>query len=161
MFEFEVGKDTGLRGMDNMIFDMTDSGGILVIRMNRPTAAEKREFNCGLSFKLAVVDDIIFILARMGTLNWMDAPYYRELSRNLTHIIVPEKSQGIAVHAMLIDGSNGILHAQKLIGLPHDMSIALIDAIKNQPIISNYANRLNHTMALYTTDQFVERAIKC
>lgn len=38
MFQsFEVGKPTGLAGPDGVIFDMTDAGGILIVRMSHPT----------------------------------------------------------------------------------------------------------------------------
>lgn len=155
---YEVGKKVISPGPEGVTFDLTDSGAVLLIQMNRPTAREKQEFKNGLSFRFAVVDDIIFILSRMGTLPWMDSPYYRMQSANLTHIDYPEDGTGLSVHAMLVDCSTGILKAQKLIGLPTDLSRDLLDAIQAQPEIQDYDVRLQRAFSRYTTDALVDMA---
>lgn len=149
-------------GPGGMIFDLTDSGGVLLVRFSRPTAAEKRNFQRGISIKFAVVEDIIFILARLGTdPYWQDAPYYRGRSRNLTHIDTPGEGQGLAIHAMLIDASTGVLVAQKLLSPDHDTSVALLQAIQKQPEIPDYDTRLDMVMAKYSTEALLEEAVKC
>ena len=88
---YEKGKPTGLQGPDGVTFDISDSGATLLIRMSRPTAKEKKAFEQGISIRFAIVNDIIFALVRMGLSQWMDAPYYKALSRNLSRLYVPPR----------------------------------------------------------------------
>lgn len=153
---FEVGKPTGFAGPDGVIFDLTDSGGILIIRAAKPTAEEKKAFKTGISFRYCIANGIIFVLVRMGRLPWMDAPYYRWLSKNLSRVILPSSGQGLAIHAMLIDGRNGVLVAQKLFSPDTKTSENFMAAAMVQPQIPNYDFVLAQTMARYTTDDLVE-----
>ncbi len=137
-------------------FDMTDGGGLLIVKFNHPTAKERREFKKPTQFKFLVVDDVIMILARFGTLNWMDAPYYRYRSKNLTYTEFPEDDMGFAVHILFIDSSTGILVDQKLIGLDTDTSRALYVAIGTQPVIPDYDKRIAKIYQKYSTEDFVQ-----
>ena len=160
MSVYEIGKKVMEPRPDGVTFDMTDGGGVLVIHMANPTAAEKAAFNEGIRLRFAMVDDIIFILARMGRLQWMDAPYYRALSKNLTHLDIADEGQGLALHAMLADGATGVLVAQKMIGLPETFSRRLMAAIIAQPIIPDYSARLQKVMTKYSTSALLEEAKK-
>lgn len=109
-----------------------------------------------------MVDDIIFVLSRLGTDPYrQDAPYYRARSRNLARIDAPGEGQGLAIHAMLIDSSTGVLVAQKLFSLDHNTSAALLRAIQAQPEIADYDARLDRVMAAYSTEVLVRRAVEC
>ena len=59
---FSVGERVMRPGPDQVIFDMSDSGGTLAICMARPTGEERRAFKAGLTFKFAVEEQIIFLL---------------------------------------------------------------------------------------------------
>lgn len=156
MFQrFEVGKPTGLIGPDGVIFDMTDGGGVLIVRMSRPTANEKKAFKAGISLRFCIVDQVIFVLVRMGLTQWMDAPYYRALSRNLSRVTLPMDGQGLAVHAMLIDGADGTLVAQKLFSPDTTTSARLMAACISQPMIPDYDSRLVRIYRQYSTQQLV------
>ena len=157
---YEKGKPTGLQGPDGVIFDVANSGAMLVIRMDRPTAKEKKEFERGISMRFAVVDDIIFILVRMGLYNWMDAPYHKMYSRNLSHLEMPQDGEGLAVHILLVDGASGILVNQKIISLSTELTRALFTAIINQPVIDDYESRLMKIFGQYTTNDLLEIAQK-
>ena len=157
---FEVGKPTGLAGTDGVIFDMTDSGGVLIIRMSRPTAREKRAFQQGLSIRFCIVDHIIFILVRMSTEQWMDAPYNRALSKNFSNITLPVEGQGLAIHVMFIDGADGILIGQKLISLDTKTSARLMAACISQPDIHDYDRRLMRVYNQYSTQDLLEISMK-
>ena len=159
---FTVGERVMRPGPDQVIFDMSDSGGTLAICMARPTGEERRAFKAGLTLKFAVEEQIIFLLVRMGkTQPWMDAPYYRWRSPNLTRINYPDEGEGLAIHAMLIDAATGILCAQKLISPPTGFSRALMMAIAAQPEIPDYDARLSRIFASTPTDVLVRRAVKC
>lgn len=159
MQQYEVGKQAFPPCQDGVRFDMTDGGGVLGIFFSRPKASEKKSFQAGLSMRFRVVDDIIFLLVRMGTDQWMDAPYNRHLSRHLTHLDRPSEGMGLAVHAMLVDASTGVLVAQKLVGLSTDGSNALIDAIQAQPAIPDYDLRLRRVFSQYRTTDLLEGAV--
>ena len=157
---FEVGKQVMNPGYDGVFFDVADDGATLVIRMGAPTSKEKQAFKSGISLRYTIVESVIFILARMGTMQWMDAPYYVGLSRNLTSCFkLPKDGEGLSVHALFVDGNTGILIAQKLMGLNTDGSLKLIKAIEDQEIIPDYHTRLQKVYAQYTTDDMVKDSV--
>ena len=156
MTKYEVGQRAfPPTGEDSLRFQIYDSGCTLVLSVNKPTAAEKRNFKSGIQTKVAVVNDIVFLLVRFGVSQWMDAPFYRELSPH-THLDIPDEGQGLTIHCMLVDSSTGILIAQKLIGLDHDVSCRLISAITAQPKIDQYDSVLAETYRQYTTQQLLD-----
>jgi len=159
-YSYEVGQKILPQSGEGIVFDMTDSGGILLIKIRHPTAAEKKAFKSGLSIRFAIVDKIIFLLVRMCAMQWMDAPYYRWLSKNLTAITFPEEGQGLAVHVMLIDAETGILVAQKLISLEYKPSRYLMAAVISQPIIPDYDTRLSKIFYQYSTYDLLKEAEK-
>ena len=158
MYQYQTGQKITNPSADGVLFDLSDSGATLLIAMRNPTAEEKRAFKSGVQqFRFAVVHDIIFFLCRFGAQPWMDAPYYKHLSRPF-HIDLPAEGQGIAMHAMMVDATTGILIAQKLIGLPHDLSVKLLQAVDAQPQIEYYDVLLPTTMELYTTADLLKVA---
>lgn len=156
---FQVGGKMMPPSEEGMVFDMTDGGGILAIRMGSPTAAEKRAFKSGLSLRFTVAEDIIFITVRMGTLQWMDTPYYPFNSKNLTHLEGVKDGQGYGIHAMLIDSDTGTLVAQKLISTTTAGARALRAAILAQPRLPDYAQRLSFALSTHPTDELAMNGV--
>ena len=70
----------------------------------------------------------------------------------------PGPTQGYSIHVMLIDSATGILVQQRLIGLDHDLSMRLREAIINQPVIPDYEKRLQSIMAQHSTMDLVALA---
>jgi hypothetical protein len=158
MYQYEVGQAIFPPSADSVRFDLTDGGAVLIIAMRNLSSAEKKAFKTGVQqFKFATANNIIFFLCRFGTLSWMDAPYYKYLSRPI-QIERPGEGQGIAMHTMLVEATTGVLVAQKLIGLPHDMSVKLLDAVAKQPEIPDYTTRLSMTYQCFTTSDLLDRA---
>lgn len=155
MKSYKVGEVVASPSPDGVVFDVQDNGGILLIKMGKPTAEEVRAFKSGLSFRFTVVEDIIFLLVRMGRLQWMDAPYYKYLSQNLTQLNTADDGEGLAITAMLIDADTGVLKALKLISLDTDTIRRLTAAIMMQPEIPDYNTRLYRVMSRYTTEDLV------
>lgn len=85
IYHYEVGKKILPPGPDGVTFDLSDDGATLLLQLSRPTATEKKAFNSGISIQFSVVEQIIFVLCRMGALQWMGAPYYKFLSKSLSH----------------------------------------------------------------------------
>lgn len=158
VYAYSVGDVVCAPSPDGIVFDVTDSGSVLVVKLGMPTASEKAAFASGEKhFGFAVVDDIIFFLSKFGDMPWMDAPFARQFS-SCTKLEMPDKGFGLSMHAMLIDASTGILVAQKLIGLPTNLSRHLVQAIMDQPEIQNYSARLAYAMQSYSTQSLVARA---
>lgn len=154
---FQVGKPTGSIGPDQVQFDITDSGGLLIIRMSNPTPKEQQAFKEGIKLRFAVVNNIIFVLVKFGGLNWMDAPYYRNFSINRTKEFKPlPEGQGLSVHIMLINGANGILVDQRIVVLTNKFTNALYKSINSQPTMLDYDIRLNNALARYRTNDLVK-----
>lgn len=141
-----------------------DGAFMLTCAFDRPTAKEKKAFKSGVpQFDLVVVNGIIFFLSRFGTLNWMDSPFNIHLypANRILQLKKPGPTQGYGLHVMLIDSSTGILVHQRLIGLEHDLSTRLYDAIIHQPMIPNYNQQVQLTMAQYTTRNLVALKDDC
>lgn len=71
--------------------------------------------------------DVIIMLMQFGVLDWMDAPYTPQLSRNLTHL--PDKvlpGEGLAAHLLLFDTATGELKLQRFFSLRDQLSNGLI-----------------------------------
>lgn len=159
--KFEVGSRVCEPSPDMVVFELTDSGATLALKMGRPTAKEKREVKSGVAqFKFVVVNDILFFLCRFGTLEWMDAPFSIGLSgtSNLPHA---DEGLGLALYIMLIDASTGILNFQKLVGLQTEFTNNLISAMMKLPAIVEkraYAQALESIYNKYSTMSLVEMA---
>lgn len=79
MYKYEVGKVLeGARGkQDCVIFDITDSGAILLNYLFMPTQNEIENIKNGqATFKLFEMDNIIFLLVKFGGLPFVDAPFF-------------------------------------------------------------------------------------
>lgn len=152
MYNYSVGEKVMSPSAEGVTFDITDSGAILLVKFPHPTAKEKREFKSrGWQFKVATVDEIVFLLVRMGTLAWMDAPYNVHRSKHLTTIPSVPDGEGLAVHALFIDAATGILVAQKLVSMETVDSRQLMASIVSQPHMADYDIRLSNIMEKYQT----------
>lgn len=155
LYSYKIGERVMSPAPEGVRFDMTDGGGLIIVNFHRPTTDEIAQFHMPTKLAFAVKDDVIFLLVKLGSLAWMDAPYNRQLSLHLTHIDSIDDGQAIAFHVLLVDGETGGLVAQKLVSGTTAGSRLLADAIQSQPIIPDYYTRLNRIMAAYTTDDLV------
>ena len=60
------------------------------------------------------------------------------------------------MHAMLVDARTGVLVAQRFIGLEHDLSVKLMEAVASQPQIPDYDWRLKQVFNTMSTLQILE-----
>lgn len=157
---YEIGQPIMPPSPEGVRFDMTDGGGLISIIFHRPTTDEIAQFHMPTKLAFAVKDDVIFLLVKLGSLAWMDAPYNRQLSLHLTHIDSIDDGQAIAFHVLLVDGETGGLVAQKLVSGTTAGSRLLAAAIMSQPIIPDYHDRLKRIMAAYTTLDLVKMSTR-
>lgn len=149
---------------DEIKFDITDGGVIIPIYMYKPSADEISQMKDTASVKMAYVarNNVIIMLLKFGSLNWMDAPYTPWLSKDLTHL--PETvgpDEGLSAHLLLFDSSNGELMTQRLFSLRSNLSNDLIQEvrrIKTKPFdMQAYGSDINAAYR-YSTDELVKRA---
>lgn len=156
--ERPIGSDYLFVGDDGMLFDMTDSGGTLIVRMCRPSQQEINDFKTRLHLRFRVVEGMIFILIQIGD-DWSDAPYYRKFSHGLTHLPSIPDGAGLSTHAIMSDGNTGTVVAQKFISFNTEGSRALVKAMENQSEMPDYYDRVTRAMYMYSTDDLVRDSI--
>lgn len=149
---------------DEIKFDVNDGGIIIPIYMYKPTENEIAQMKDTANVRMALVarDDVIIMLLKFGSMNWMDAPYSPWLSRDLTHLpdsVGPD--EGFATHLLLFDTSNGELMTQRLFSLQSKLSNDLIKEIrriKAKPFnMQAYSSDIKSAYR-YTTDELVKQA---
>ena len=157
---YEIGQPIMPPSPEGVRFDMTDGGGLISIIFHRPTTDEIAQFHAPTKLAYVVKDDVIFLLVKLGSLAWMDAPYNRQLSRHLSRIDNIEDGQALAFHLLFVDGETGGLVAQKLVSGTTAGSQLLAAAIKSQPIIPDYNDRIRRIMGAYTTQDLVKMSTR-
>lgn len=160
LHNYMIGERVMSPAPEGVRFDMTDGGGLIIVNFHRPTTDEIAQFHAQTKLAFGVKDDVIFLLVKLGSLAWMDAPYNRQLSRHLSRIDNIEDGQALAFHVLLVDGETGGLIAQKLVSGTTAGSRLLADAIQSQPIIPDYYTRLNRIMAAYSTQDLVRMSTR-
>lgn len=110
MISYEVGKryDAAIRG-EGTHFDLADDGAFLAVYFSRPDEKEVAQFGAEnpFEFRFVTLQGIMMCVFRIGSLNWMDAPYTPHLSQNLTKFTLPNEGEGLSLTLSLFDCSNG------------------------------------------------------
>lgn len=162
MFKIAVGDKIKefIKNDEGAVFDMADDGGILIIFFNNPTVQEIEQIRYGnLRFGMFTKENIIFILVKFGTLEWIDCPYHVKLSQNLTNIYDIEHGQGYGLAIIFANSLNGEVKALRQVGLGHEYSKRLKENIEEQQEekfnIVEYDKKLNEIMNTYCTRDMV------
>lgn len=164
MQRLEVGKlfkDGVTKYQETCKFDMTDSGGNLIIFYNSPTMDEIEDISKGKAqYGYYKESNIIFMLFKFGSQEWMDCPYSVHLSKNLTELQEASEGLGYAVNIYLVDASTGILKVARLIGMNTRMSKMLKKDLIKQKLLSfeNYQDNLTSIYNKLSTREMVKRA---
>ena len=165
MNKFEVGKlfDEGkTRYNESTRFDFQQDGAVLILFFDRLTLQEIEWIKTG-RFEIGFYekDEIIFMLSRFGSMNYIDAPYSVHLSKPFTFDELRE-GMGFSLSIFLVDASNGILKAMRYVGLSTDFSRRLQKAIERQKTAefdrNAYDAKLRQIYANYSTDDLVQKA---
>ena len=143
---------------EGMFFDTDKTGANLVVGFNSPTEEEVMQFDSSIrsEFRLVIKDDILFILAKIGKLNWMDASYNPSVasSLDLFNIDIIDGS-GIPMWVYLVDVRTNILKAQKLIGLgtkfSKDFQRMAKEIVDKSGQINDFNYRLQKVYQKYST----------
>jgi hypothetical protein len=151
-----VGREEG------MIFEIGSTGAQLIYNVSSPDAHEIQQFGQDNPFeiRLATLQGVIFILARIGQLPWSDAPYNPHLSPNLAlPNIDPEGTQGLGLTLMLTDAPSGTIKHLRLIGLGAKFTSTLINSVSSSLSVpmptDEFTQRLREVYNKYTTKAMV------
>ena len=125
---------------EGVYFETRESGAELIMAFDRPSKSEIKDTKLGkIQMGYYVRGPVIFIVCKIGSMPWMDAPYsirlYDKYDMDLSWIddIVPSDDHvGFAITIQLIDIRTGILYAIRLIGASHKFSVGLRNEIRKQ-----------------------------
>ena len=134
MYTFKVGEPFPLPEMkeEKVVFSVEPYTVMLTYRFRHPTEEEIREFREG-TCELAVTEmrQTLFVLSRFGRLRWSDAPYSTHLSESSKKLPdLTEDSRGYSVDAFLVDCSNNMLVAHRLVRMTRDFSFQFRDLLE-------------------------------
>lgn len=148
--------------IENCHFILDNGGASLVVYFHSPTNAEIEQFRENHRFELrfVVLNGVIFILAKIGNLNWMDMPY--KPNKDLTIFPEIEEGGGLSLSLMLVDTATGNLKHFRLIGMATKFSRRLIQAIQEQGNDDfdriKYQQRIDDVYRKYPTTALVKLA---
>ena len=164
MYKYEVGQIVeNFRGHQECVkFDIADDGAVMLVFFAKPNQKEIDQFKSGKNFEIRYTElyDVIMMTAKIGSLNWMDAPYTPHLSRNLTRFTLPQEGQGLSLTLILVDAVSGKIEHIRLLGLSEKFTKKLFGAIMKQKMKefdeTEYNMNLNRIYSSYSTPQIVK-----
>lgn len=143
-------------------FDLADDGAIMLVFFKSPTQSEIEQFKSGKNFEIRFTEiyDVIMITAKIGNLNWMDAPYSPHLSKRLTKIELPNDGEGLGLTLILVDAATGEIKHIRFLGLSERFTKRLFGTVMEQKTsefsIDKYNNAINRIYSTYPTTQIVK-----
>lgn len=163
MYSYEVGKcySSAIR-QEGTVFDLADDGAYLNVFFHKPTEDEIEQFDtgCPFEFRFVVQQNIAMCLFRIGSLNWMDAPYTPHLSKALTRFTFPADGEGLSLVISLFDCSTGELKKLRYLSLGTKFTkkfFGEIMELKMKPFSkSEYIASINNIYAKYSTKDLLK-----
>ncbi len=143
-------------------FDIDDSGAIMLVFFDRPTQNEIDQFKADKNFEIRFIElsDVIMITAKIGNLNWIDAPYNAHLSKNLSKFTLPNEEEGLALTLILVDAHSGEIKSIRLMGLSTNFTRKLFGSAMEQKINefdkNKYDEKIRSIYAKYNTGTIVK-----
>lgn len=164
MYKYEVGQtvDAFKHHAENVQFDIADDGAVLLVFFSNPTTEEIEQFKSGKNFEIRFTElyGVIMITAKIGNLNWLDAPYTPHLSKDLTKFQLPNENQGLGLTLLLIDAVTGEIKHIRLLGLSERFTKKLFGAVMEHKIKQfdkiEYDSSINRIFTTYQTNQIVK-----
>lgn len=169
MYEYAVGEviDNFINHSESTLFDIDDSGAAMLVFMKNPTPIEIEQFKVGTNIEIRFTElqNVIMITAKIGLLNWMDAPYSPHLSRNLTMFQIPNKNLGLKLRLILVDAATGEIKYIRALELSGMFTKQLFCAIMEQKIrdfdINIYAKSISKIFSTYPTTKIARISKHC
>lgn len=166
MVKTEIGEKFFLSiNQEGLFFDTDKMGANLIVGFYSPTQKEIAQFSTAtdMRFGLSVIDNILFILAKIGDLNWMDAPYNPSFASSLKPLDFELTDEnGMRMWVYLVDVRTNILKAQRLIVLgrkfSRDFQHIAKGIVQKSGQVSDFNYRLQNVYKKYSTNNLVDLA---
>lgn len=163
MINYEVGQviEKYKNYNEGVRFDLSDDGATLMVFFYDPTEEEIEQFKSGKNFEIRFTEfkNVIMITAKIGNLNWMDAPYTPHLRKHLTKYQIPNENQGLGLTLVLIDAHTGEIKHMRLIGLSEKFTRRLFGCVMELKMKefnqTEYQLYINQIFNMYDTKQLV------
>lgn len=164
MDKYEVGQiiDSFRNHQENVYFDIDDTGATLLVFFRNPLSDEIEQFKSGKNFEIRFTElyGIIMVTVKIGSLNWMDAPYTPHLSKNLTTFQLPDENKGLGLTVVLVDAASGEIKHIRLLGLSEKFTRDLFGVVMDHKMQNfdkiEYQKSLSRIFSTYKTSQIVE-----
>jgi len=163
MVELSVGKPLDImRGKpEGCTFFVRDDGMYLLVNFNAPTPDEINQAGSDADFEArwTIINGIIMFTVKMGTLNWMDAPFSPQLEIAQNRLHLDDLSTGLPLMLIMTDARNAVIKKLRLISVSTGFTSSLIEAIKsvagNSLDLTEYNKRVNSIYSRYSTEALV------
>lgn len=133
MYKYEVGQiiPAFMGHAENVYFNMDNGGATMFVFFQSPTMKEIKQFKSGKEFQIRFVElyDVIMLMAKIGDLDWMDAPYTPHLSPDLTQFAIPTEGRGLGLTLILVDATTGQIKSIRLLGLSENFTRKLLGTV--------------------------------
>lgn len=164
MYKYKIGQivDAFKYHAEEVFFDIANDGAAMLVFFKDPTSDEIQQFSAGTNFEIRFTElyGVIMITVKIGSLNWMDAPYTPHLSHNLTNYEFSTKNQGLALTLFLIDANSGEVKHIRLLGLSEEFTKRLFNLIVAHKAKTfsqtEYASSLRRIFTTYLTSEIVK-----
>lgn len=119
------------RHPEGAYFTIDDSGLMLIYNYRMPTEKELSAVKEGnpAEFRFLVENGMIFFMSKMGSLPWNDSPFDPRLDRDRGLEPPVSANDGYLMTFMMVDAATNTIKHIRAIGLGHDFSLKLCDAI--------------------------------
>ena len=116
-------------------FEMRNGTLLLLLLFDRPTEKEIADARHGkLKMGYYVNNSVIFVVFKLGSMPWMDAPFsirrYKNLVQDWSEEIQP--TEGLSIQISLVDRTTEILHSIRLVSSSHTFAKGLRREILKQ-----------------------------
>lgn len=135
MTELAVGKPFPLvRGKsEGCFFFIHNEGMYLIANFDTPTDHEIAQMKSSARFEIrwTTVDGIIVITTKLGTLNWIDAPFAPQLEIARNRLNLDTISHGLPLTLILTDARTTNIRVIRMIGISVGFTSSLITAMRD------------------------------
>ena len=128
MIHYQVGEcRPEFRGTDGVFLSIDEGGLFLVCRMAAPTEEEKRAFRASEPVRIGMghFAGVLFWTVQFGEIPMMDCFWAPPAPAQTATLPPLAPGMGYALTVLLADGETGEILSLRLLGLPHDFSMAL------------------------------------
>lgn len=147
---------------EGVLFDISEDGSSMIVFFDNPTEHESAQFSDGNPFEMRFISiyNIIMITSKIGSLNWMDAPYSPHLSQNLAALTLPKDNHGLSLVLYLVNSRNGKIISMRLLGLSTRFTKEFFNCVseekKKEFDLAEYKTNLYKIYRSYSTKELVK-----